>query len=333
MPVFEAILKLWLVALLLCWLFWHSIAGYLAQNYQIIDPLFNEPLWQMGADFGQKVSHETLHQILQGNDVNHANTPISVPKGTPITATNTATSEPIANAPSVSAINSTSATNTNPINPAMPTPPTSTTTPIALLPNDTVFFAGDSIMQGIALFAQRTLTSKGIKSINLAKVSTGLAYPKFFNWNKTIKTELNKQPIALIVIFIGTNDAQDMINGRTLLKFGSDEWRALYRARVDDIIKTANGHGTRVVWYLPPAMKSSKMHTRMQIIGQIIAEHGNTVTLINPSDELGNTFSEHIIIDDKKTRVRAPDGIHFTPKGYQLLADMLTQKLSLPPTD
>ena len=79
---------------------------------------------------------------------------------------------------------------------------------IVLGQGDKVFFAGDSMMQGVAPFVERSLKKQyGIQSVNLSKQSTGLSYPKFFDWPNTIEQTLKQQTdIRLLVVFLGPND-------------------------------------------------------------------------------------------------------------------------------
>ena len=63
---------------------------------------------------------------------------------------------------------------------------------ILLAPGNKVLFAGDSMLQGVAPHLQKTLKSQHqIDSLNLSKQSTGLAYPKFFDWPATIEQHLS----------------------------------------------------------------------------------------------------------------------------------------------
>ncbi|MGC6633391.1 DUF459 domain-containing protein, partial [Escherichia coli] len=78
-------------------------------------------------------------------------------------------------------------------------------TDVILSPKDKVLFAGDSMMQGVAPLLKRQLqTDYNISSIDLSKQSTGLAYPKFFNWPQTIANRLaSDDSIKLLVVFLG----------------------------------------------------------------------------------------------------------------------------------
>ena len=67
-------------------------------------------------------------------------------------------------------------------------------TQVVLKKGNKVFFAGDSLMQGVAPFVQKHLKQEyGVQSVNLSKQSTGLSYPNFFDWPKTIEQTLQKR--------------------------------------------------------------------------------------------------------------------------------------------
>lgn len=118
-----------------------------------------------------------------------------------------------------------------------------------------VLFAGDSMMQGVAPHVKNMLLKKyNIDSINLSKQSTGLAYPRFFNWPQTIAKALNDNPnIKVLVVFLGPNDPWDMPpqTGYKYVKFKSEDWENVYRERISDIISTARQHNVDVIWVGP----------------------------------------------------------------------------------
>lgn len=74
---------------------------------------------------------------------------------------------------------------------------------IQLHRGDTIFYVGDSLMQGVAPHLQRLLYRQyGINGVNLSKQSTGLAYPGFYNWPDVVEETLSTHPqIRLVIAF------------------------------------------------------------------------------------------------------------------------------------
>ncbi len=58
---------------------------------------------------------------------------------------------------------------------------------IALEPESTFLFIGDSLMQGVGMTLGLELKKRGFSVIDIAKQSTGLTYIDFFDWGKTLK--------------------------------------------------------------------------------------------------------------------------------------------------
>lgn len=208
----------------------------------------------------------------------------------------------------------------------------------SLTKNDQVFFAGDSLMQGVAPHVQKNLQEKyDIKTVNLSKQSTGLSYPGFFDWPKTIEDTItqNKQ-IKILVVFLGANDPWDMPNpaGGSYLKFESPEWEAVYRARMVKIVQTAKDHGVSVMWLSPPNMKKGTLNQQMVYLNQIMRDELNKhqVFFIDTRSILGTTgdvYNEYLHQDGKAIKMRSADGIHFSTDGQKFIAQVIENHLSV----
>lgn len=207
-----------------------------------------------------------------------------------------------------------------------------------LKPQDQVFFAGDSMMQGVAPHVQKALLERfNIKTINLSKQSTGLAYPKLFDWPKTIKDTIVSNPhIKVLVVFLGPNDPWDMPNpkGGAYLKYESVEWENVYRDRIASIIQTANQHDVRVIWITPPNMKKSSLNKQMIYLTHVVADEvqKHQALSIDSREILGsmdNVYSDYFQDNGKAIKVRSADGIHFSSDGQKRIANALLHYLKV----
>lgn len=204
---------------------------------------------------------------------------------------------------------------------------------------DKVFFAGDSLMQGVAPHVQKMLKNKyNIMSIDLSKQSTGLSYPKFYDWPAIIDKTLNEDShIKLLVMFLGPNDPWDFPNpkGGKYLKFKSPEWEAEYKQRVDRILTAAEAHHVRVIWLGLPFMKANKLNEQMLYLDGILRDATrNRVTYISTKYNLtagADHFTDPVLINGKKTFMRTKDGIHFTIAGQKLIAELIERRISYQP--
>lgn len=208
-----------------------------------------------------------------------------------------------------------------------------------LTPNDQIFFAGDSMMQGVAPHVQKELQKHQIKSINLSKQSTGLSYPSFFNWPETIATTLQQNPnVKILAVFLGPNDPWDMQDPKTgkTLKFQTPEWAASYSERIASILNTAKEHHVSVIWITPPNMRKASLNQQMVYLNQIMQEElkKHQVLTIDSRPLVGgkqDVYNDYLVKDGQSIKMRSGDGIHFSIAGQKLLADVLLKQLNIQP--
>lgn len=203
---------------------------------------------------------------------------------------------------------------------------------------DQVFFAGDSLMQGVAPHVQKYLQEQyAIKTVNLSKQSTGLSYPKFFNWPLTIKETLETHPeIKILVVFLGPNDPWDIPNpaGGAYLKFQSPQWETVYRSRIAEIIQTAQQHQVKVMWISPPNMRKDLLNQQMIYLNHVIADevHKQQAFLIDSREILGtsdNVYNDYLLENGVSSKMRSADGIHFSTEGQKNIAKSIEQHIRI----
>lgn len=208
----------------------------------------------------------------------------------------------------------------------------------SLSSEQSVFFAGDSLMQGVAPHVQQALQEKyNLKTINLAKQSTGLSYPSFFDWPKTIRDTLaGNSDVRILVVFLGANDPWDMPNpaGGVYLKFASAEWETVYRERIKGIIDNAKAHDVSVMWLGPPNMKKDSLNKQMVFLSALIADEvvKNGGYFIDSRALLGtsnNVYSDYLEQEGKNVTMRSADGIHFSVLGQKHLAQAVEKQIHL----
>ncbi|OAM29013.1 DUF459 domain-containing protein [Eikenella sp. NML01-A-086] len=214
---------------------------------------------------------------------------------------------------------------------------------VQLSAGDKVFFAGDSMMEGVAPHVQRWLSSQyGIDSLNLSRQSTGLSYPSFFDWPATIEKILREdQKIKLLVVFLGPNDPWDFPNPepgtQSYLKFQSPEWEQVYRQRIERIVVAAKAANVQIIWLGIPLMKSTRFNAQMRYLDSLFASELAGKTIWLPTDKImggeDGKYRDSISINGQTVRLRSKDGIHFTIKGQQLLADQIAGRIDYQPTN
>ncbi|MFZ4515665.1 MAG: DUF459 domain-containing protein, partial [Acidimicrobiia bacterium] len=170
------------------------------------------------------------------------------------------------------------------------------------------------------------------------RVSTGLARPDVFNWFVHVKSETARTNAQVVVLTFGANDDQYLVGGpggKSVGPFGSDAWQQEYRRRVSAMMDQIIGEGRKVIWTGIPIVRNDERAARYAILNTIYREEaakrpGNAVfvdTWPLLADANG-AYADDLEITGAIQRVRAPDGIHFTRAGGDLIADAQLRALA-----
>lgn len=335
-----------LTTALLFWLNQDSISLYCQQKYHQsceLPVLGQSPVWRLGGNLTQALGaarDSFVDSLEQSHSAVAQVESVELPAPLPVVPVNLYA--PHAAAPLVAikpvAIKAAAA----PAKPAAVVAPSPlpTNTVVSLAAGDEVFLVGDSLMQGVAPHLANTLRKRyQIKSVNLSRQSTGLAYPGFFNWPRTVAQTLDNSPnIRLMVIFLGPNDPWDMPQGKgkPFLRFKSPDWEAAYRQRIDAILEQAREHQVQVIWVGPPNMQKPRLSTAMAYLSGLYQEqtglYQQHYVSANPvlgykSDEFSYTLQNS---QGKRVKTRVDDGIHFTITGQKLIAEQILSMIAFP---
>lgn len=215
-----------------------------------------------------------------------------------------------------------------------PKPRVQITQKLDIKANEEFLLIGDSLMQGVALALSKDLKRLGIKSTNLSKQNTGLAYKSYFDWAKAVELSFeNNDKIKYLVVLLGANDPWDItIRGKTY-RFSSEEWKELYTQRVDELIQIAKEYGVKILWYEIPPVKRDALNAKIQILNEIYKQENdkNSEIFIDTAEALsgGERYSSYIKNENNASiKVRADDGIHFNLKGAKIMSNLLLERLS-----
>lgn len=335
------------VAWITIWFSQESIKAYWQQTYHRASPfeaLETLPFWRAGGELQNAINEQ--YAKLQNRFVEHNENWVAqwaVPP-TPLDSVDVAKPQK----PAVEKLYpNKKLANNETVAPAS-TPKAETVVPhhtvaIHLTAGDKVLFAGDSMIQGVAPHLQKKLKSQyQIDSINLSKQSTGLAYPKFFDWPATIEQTFASDPkVKLLVILVGANDPWDFPNPEkpqaAYLKFESSEWETEYMKRVHRIVAAAKHANAKIIWLGIPHMKREKLNTQMIYLNKVLerglnGKHPNVLWLetANLLSDNHKVYQDTIQIDGQAVRVRSKDGIHFTGQGQQFVADYIAKHITFP---
>ena len=200
-----------------------------------------------------------------------------------------------------------------------------------------IAFVGDSMADGLwgAMFrriGKNKCLAKKITLIRKAKNGTGLARLDQFNWVEEIETLSEGGNIDLFVGSFGINDRQAIVEpDKTRVEFGSPQFDARYKAVLSEAVQGALSQGSSVLVVGLPVMmdqaanadavaKNKLFAEEMKDIGSDHASYAPPWSSTSGEDRyrpyLPNTNNAQI-------EVRARDGVHFTPAGYDMVLNAL----------
>lgn len=186
--------------------------------------------------------------------------------------------------------------------------------------NKKVILIGDSMMGDVA-FALKRLNSKNTKPLeieNYHKVSTGLSNQTYFDWPRELERILNKTQLpqkTALVIFMGTNDAQNIVDNSKVLNFGTNDWQTVYEARAHKLLDVAKQKNISVYWIQVPSPGASRAAFAKRLAYVEQSQRNATVAYKNFSYVNTRSYLENM----KDTR--QSDDIHLNSTGANVVAE------------
>lgn len=194
---------------------------------------------------------------------------------------------------------------------------------------------GDSMADGVWAALYRDLRiHPGVTVTKFSEVSTGLSRYDYVNVQTKTAGQIAGEPIDAAVILFGTNDGQAIELDGVIHDFGSEEWKAAYARRIDDLVGLLRGQGIVVYWVGLPEMKRASFDEKMNLINEVVASRMaalgvpfiETETLTR---DAAGEYDAYLSDPDTGRRrlMRLNDGIHMTMAGYIRIAEPVADRI------
>lgn len=226
--------------------------------------------------------------------------------------------------------------------PTEATPPPAPAAEVEVAARVVVF--GDSLAHNLGSGLQKVLADAPEITVSTqAQGSSGLVRDDFFDWPAAVEEMLSAdEPPDIGVVMVGLNDRQILtVDGETVQPL-SDPWRVAYTERVDEIIEAFSSREIPLVWVGLPPMSSQRLSTDLAVINEIVRERAREGGAFYVDiwkgfvDEENRYAASGPDLSGQNARLRASDGIHFTPAGASKaahFADIEIRRLVARPTD
>lgn len=212
---------------------------------------------------------------------------------------------------------------------AAPGRPAEPTTPIVEKAPDarTVLVVGDFMASGLAegldiAFAEST----SVRIVARSNGSSGFVRDDFYNWPEEIKSLIETEKPAAVIVMLGSNDRQQMRVNDAREQPRSEAWTKEYERRAEAFGKAIASAKVPYLWVGMPAFKAPKMTSDMLAFNDIYRSaaetHGGEFVDIWDGfvDEDGAFVTSGPDINGQPVRLRTDDGIYVSKAGKRKLA-------------
>ncbi len=201
-----------------------------------------------------------------------------------------------------------------------------------------VWIAGDSMWELAGPALADLVESTGVATVEVdVRYSSGLTRPDFFDWSAEVDDVLRHERPEVVVVLMGANDAQPLVQGDAVHEPGTPGFTAAYGARVEALMTRLAEGSRQVLWVGLPAMRPAGYDVRIADLTaaqQAAAERTPGVVFVPTrplfADQDGR-YVDSLPDDDGVVRVlRGADGIHLSRDGAARLAAHVFAHVDLP---
>jgi uncharacterized protein len=195
-----------------------------------------------------------------------------------------------------------------------------------------IWVGGDSIAEGLGASIEKLAgETSTLRATSQARISTGLTRPDYFDWPSAVNQVVAQKQRDVLVVVFGTNDPQPIQTATGTYSFGTPEWDAEYRARVDAVMSAATTR--KLVWVGLPVVRRENLEPKLELLDQIFVQEAAKfpdVTYVDTRAMFSPRGSYDAYLpapDGTPTLVRAADGVHFSLTGYDMLAQAVIDRI------
>lgn len=205
-----------------------------------------------------------------------------------------------------------------------PAPPLRTVTAAEPL---RLYVGGDSMAAELGTGIARVAPVDIVRPDLDGQVSSGLSRPDFLDWPQRLAGVIVEKSPDVYVVMFGANDYQNVeFEGRVFDRFG-DEWFALYRTRVAQVMDLLDQPGSTVVWVGQPVMRDATLNAGIQRMNAIFADEAASrpwITFVDTASLFAGPdggYRDHV----DGQLVRQGDGVHLTLAGVDRMGAAVWQ--------
>lgn len=205
-----------------------------------------------------------------------------------------------------------------------------------------IAFIGDSLADGLwggivrAVSRDRCLRGR-INCGRFARNGTGLTRLDTFSWPSEARAVVERFSPHLVIVSLGLNDRQNIVDGARRAAWGTREWDERYMENVQAVARSAMSGGAQVLWIGLPALRDTTadqdarvknvlFETALTQLGQPGARFVAPWRLSQQGEDAFQSYAR--AANGSMVQIRATDGVHFTSVGYDMIVAYLYPQIS-----
>jgi hypothetical protein len=167
----------------------------------------------------------------------------------------------------------------------------------------------------------------------VARNSTGLTRPEFFNWEVNARQEIAERHPDAVVMLMGGNDGFNvMVDDQSYGPF-TPEWETEYARRAAVVMRELTSDGERPVYWAPsPTARDPEFNRIFRIQNFAVDRAARAVPGARYVDLYttigGGRFRAILPIDGRRVIARQADGVHFTRDGAVVPARLVVRAMA-----
>jgi hypothetical protein len=192
---------------------------------------------------------------------------------------------------------------------------------------------GDSLADGLWSGLYRSFRSN--RRVTLIRAAVNSSGFTAYNWYQEFQKLREEERVDAVVIAVGINDRQRMVGhgASRIMRFNTAPWHRLYEERLRAFMALLRDEGIPTVWVGLPRMRDESSSDDVRMLNAIYLRLSSEYRLAyaplwDMTVEADGSYKAFFETEDgRRRRFRLDDGIHFTGRGYVVLAGRIIRTM------
>jgi uncharacterized protein len=202
-----------------------------------------------------------------------------------------------------------------------------------------VVVMGDSLADGMYSGLYRVMKDDPrLTFVKKTKVNTAIVRADRYDWNEAAQQITEEEQYDVAVVVFGANELQSIRENGKAYHFRQPGWVERFGRRIDNIVSTLKAENIATYWVGLPITRKDRFQEDYAYVNGLFREAAerNGIRYVEMWNAFADANGEFTPfgpnLQGEEILLRADDGVHFTPEGYDkyasVVADMLRKDVT-----